>query len=277
MRKKIFRMWMQTRRWSVSSFVLLLLMGMPGLAKAQQPTATIQSVTGEVVVVVKGQAATTAANGVALREGDIIETKAGGSVVLLLSDGSQMQLSQKTRLDLSVLQQRPKTEARVSRIKLLYGKIQATLSPGHQKKGSAFTVDTPNATAGVKFSHPDIEVSYDPATQTTVIIAYTVSMTIRNRITKEFQTMPKEHQAIVRGEFLWISPLAAGLSDIPRQEQQRQRQIEALLQTRQIVGGTVSPAPVSSGSRAETSQSPGPAGSPGVARPRRVTIGSSEQ
>jgi hypothetical protein len=261
----------------IATLVLFVFLCFTTVISAQQPTATIQSVSGEVLVALQGQAAVSAAAGTALHEGDIIETKAGAGVVLLLSDGSQFQLSQNTRLDLAVFKQKPQTQARVSRMTLWYGKIQATLSPGHQQKGSSFTVDTPNATAGVKFSHPEIEVSYDPETQTTIILAYTVSVTVRNLITKEIKTMPKANQAIVRGEFLWITPLAPNVNDIPQKEQQRQTQTMLLIQTRASMGGVASPAPVSSGGRAETSQSPGPAGPSGLSRPRRVRINTGEE
>jgi hypothetical protein len=69
-----------------------------------------------------------------------------------------IQLSQNTKIDLALLLQSPETGARQSRLKLLYGKIKLFLSPGHQKEGSAFVTETPNAQIGVKFSQPNVEV-----------------------------------------------------------------------------------------------------------------------
>ena len=59
---------------------------------AQQPTATISALSGTVLV--SGQAART---GTVLRSGDTIQTQAAASVVLMLSDGSEIRLGDQTQ------------------------------------------------------------------------------------------------------------------------------------------------------------------------------------
>lgn len=162
---------MQTRSSTFRTITWIVLFTListltPAVSRAQeQPTATISTFNGAVLV--NGQAATT---GVVLRSGDVVETQGGGSVVLTLSDGSQLDIGEQTRLDVSELT-RTVSGARVSRVKLMWGWMRAKLSPDHQHEGSRFEIDTPNAVIGVKFSQPDVEVSYDPAKQETVAFA----------------------------------------------------------------------------------------------------------
>ena len=86
--------------------------------------------------------------------------------------------------------------------------MRATVSAGHQKEGSSFTVETPNALAEVTFSRPVIEVSYDPRTKTSVFKAYTVVLNITNRLTREARQVPRGSQAIVRKESTLLSPIS---------------------------------------------------------------------
>jgi hypothetical protein len=192
----------------ISGIILLALLCFPVVVNSQQPTATIHSVDGEVLVSIQGKKAIAATVGTILRSGDIIETQAGTEVVLLLSEGSELRLGQNTKIDIAILQQQPESKARTSKLKLLYGKIRAILSPGHQEAGSSFTVETPNAVAGVKFSRPVIEVSYDPRTKTSLFKAYSVALTITNRSTKQIREVPQGSQAIVRNTSTLISPIS---------------------------------------------------------------------
>ncbi len=108
----------------------------PSASFAQQPTATISALSGDVLV--SGQAATV---GTALRTGDTIQTQAGASAVVALSDGSEIQLGEKTQINIDDLSQTG-TGARASSIKVLAGWLRALLSPGHQQEGSSFIIET---------------------------------------------------------------------------------------------------------------------------------------
>lgn len=163
----------------------------PSLSAAQQPTATIGTVNGTVLV--NGQEQGT---GAVLSAGDVLETQAGASVVLELSDGSLLEIGENTNINITELTQTA-TGAHVSLVKLIWGRIRATLSPGHQQEGSSFTIQTPNALVGVKFSQPDVEVSYDPAKQETLALALTVALAVKNLITDEEKLIPIGSLAII--------------------------------------------------------------------------------
>ena len=99
-----------------------------------------------------------------MSQGDQLQTSAGATVVLVLSDESELQLGENTSVQLSELLLNVQTGARQSRLKLWWGSVKSWLAPGHQTPGSTFEVQTPNALAGVKFSQPISEFSYDPTT-----------------------------------------------------------------------------------------------------------------
>jgi len=184
-----------------------LRVGKPSASFAQQPTATIKTLSGNVLV--SGQAATI---GTTLRAGDTIQTQAGASAVLELSDGSEIQLGENTQINIDNLTQTA-TGARVSYIKLLAGRLRAFLSSEHQQEGSSFTIETPNAQLGVKFSEPDIEVSYNPESVETVGIAHTVELMAKNLLTDEEVLVPVGSTVIIVGTTVKI---VAGILAIAR-------------------------------------------------------------
>ena len=167
---------------------------------------------GTVLVSIQVQQAVPATIGLSLQSGDVVETFADSQRIFLLSEGSELSFGENTKVDVSELSA-TESGARKSILRRVYGKIRAVLSPGHQKEDSAFEVPPPNTVTGVKFSHPEITVSYDPATETTVIEAYTVDMVIKNLITQDVKDIPKGGRAIIRRELIEISPLA--LRDTP--------------------------------------------------------------
>ncbi len=176
---------------------------------AQQPTAEIITIKGTVLVSFQGKPPMAATVGAILQAGDVIETLAVSSVGLRFSDGSELRLGQNSKVDLATLTQVPATKARESRVKLWYGSLRAWIAPEHQTAGSSFEVDTPNALAGVKFSQPVIEVSYDPSTKTSLFKAYTVALIVRNSVTGEHKQVPQGLQVVVRDESTVTMPLPA--------------------------------------------------------------------
>jgi hypothetical protein len=242
----------------IAAIFLFGLFCLPIVGSAQQPTARIKSFSGDVLVSVQGKEPIAATADEILQAGDTLQTRAGAQVALTLSEGSELKIGQNTKVEIAALAQRPKTGARKSRLKLWYGQVRAFLSPGHQKEGSSFEVETLNALAGVKFSQPDFEAEYKPETKTSIFRWYTVEGTVINILTKEHKRIPKAHQAIVQDEFLWISPLVPGKEEISPTEKQQLIRTDMLLGAQQIVGGTVSTVPIVSGeNKAKTSQSPG--------------------
>ena len=174
---------------------------------AQQPTATITELTGSATVIIQGEERP-AEIGLVLTETDEIVTQSQATAVLALSDGSSIQLREKTRLNLAVLLETPE-DARQSRLKLLYGHIRAFLSPGHQQENSTFEMETPNAHVGIKFSQPQVDVEFEPQTVTTIVRTYTVCVQVRNLLTNaEIQQLCPGHQAIIREEFILVTKIA---------------------------------------------------------------------
>jgi hypothetical protein len=164
---------------------------------AEQPTVTISSLNGDVQVALQGKGTMAAATGTVLQAGDTIQTLSGAEAVLELSDGSELELGENTSIDIAELIQES-TGARTSRVKLLWGWIRATLSAGHQEEGSSFTIETPNALIGVKFSQPIVEVGYDPTTDTTTIDAQTVDVIVTILATQRVELLQKGQQGSVR-------------------------------------------------------------------------------
>jgi len=180
----------------------------PSVSLAQQPTATINTLSGTVLVNGQEQG-----KGTVLSAGDVVETQAGASVVLELSDGSLLELGENTKLDIAALSQTA-TGARISRVKMAWGWIRAKLSPGHQKEGSTFDIETPNALVGVKFSQPDVEVSYDPAKQETVALALTVALAVKNLLTDEEKIIPVGSIAVITALAIKVTAGAAATGAI---------------------------------------------------------------
>jgi hypothetical protein len=254
----------------ISGMLYVLCVCFPSVAIAQQPTATISELNGNVLVSIQGGGPVSATAEMELHAGDIIETQAGANVVLTLSDGSSLDLGEKTKLDLTVLAQEPETKARKSRLKLFWGKIRATLSPGHQEEGSSFEVATPNALAGVKFSKPLVEVIYDLETETTTIIFHTVEGIVENLLSRETRNIPAGSRVIVRTGQIEVTGLRQTSSLFLLRR-------NLLLQIRQGVSASVSSSvPSLSGVRPETSNLPGAGtrgSNPGTQQePREVEI-----
>ena len=80
--------------------------------------------------------------------------------------------------------------------------------------------------AGVKFSRPIITVSYDPATETTVVEAYTVDVVLRNLMTQEVREVPKGNRGIVRKERITVSPLGQRESQKIEEEPEEETPVE---------------------------------------------------
>lgn len=149
--------------------IVLVCFWIPAVSSAQQPTATINALTGEVFV----SKMIPAKVGMVLRSGDMIQTQIGASAVLKLSDGSRLEIGEKSHIDIVKLVLKPLTKARISWMKLMWGGIRVTLSSKYQKPGSSFQVETPDILISMKASQPDIEVLYDPVMYATNVFKHT--------------------------------------------------------------------------------------------------------
>ncbi len=187
-------------RYSALIIVTILILfwgGVTELAAQEEPTAIITALKGTVLVSIQGREAISAQTGMILRAGDRIETQIGAEAVLTLSDDSELQLGENAKMDIEILAQNVSTKARKSRLKLWWGKVRSVLSSDHQAEGSSFSVETPNALAGVKFSQPVVDVTYNPETDQTTIDAFTVDVVVTNLRTLRKELIPKGRQAVV--------------------------------------------------------------------------------
>lgn len=201
--------------------VMLFIVPLLALGSERPATATVQRITGQVLVAFQGQRAVEAVVGTLMQRGDSIETLLRSRAGLRFSEGSEIEVGESTRITLAQLVQDQQTGARRSRVQLLAGNMRATLTPGHQKEGSAFTIETPNAMADVKFSHPVIDVSYDPVTDTTTIDAYTVDVVITNLRTMRIQQVNQGHRAIIQQSGISIK---SGIPQNPADSQSETQQ-----------------------------------------------------
>ncbi len=109
-----------SRNWVLISIVFACLW-VPAVSSAQQPTATISALSGEVFV----SETIPAQVGAILRPGDMIRTRVGASAVVKFSDGSRLEIGERTRIDIVKLDQKPLTRAQISCVKLRRGLIRA--------------------------------------------------------------------------------------------------------------------------------------------------------
>ncbi len=164
------------RKWIFLWTTLFIVVAFSSVSNAEQPTATIKVLSGEVSVLTS--MAIPAKVGTILETGDTIQTQVGANAVLELSDGSQIRLGENTNLRITELVQQADTGARISQVKLAWGLLQASLSPDHQKQGSSFSVETPHILVYAKLSQPYIEVIYDLNTNSTTVFSYTIEVAI---------------------------------------------------------------------------------------------------
>lgn len=229
------------RGWLVGTITLFLVLSAVSASNGRQVTVTITDLRGQMEIYGRSGSPGIGRKvkiGELLKVGDTIQTQDGTEATLTLPEGSMLHIGENTSIDLVALAVDPATGARQSQVKLLKGHMRATLSAGHQKEGSSFDIETPNALIGVTFSQPNVDVNYDPETKTTVVQAYTVGLNIRNLITKaEIKEMPKGHQAVIREEFILVTKITE-LSRLTDQLQRTMQAIETLAKPPETAGET---------------------------------------
>ncbi len=275
--------------WGLCLLGLSLMLAIPSLCIAQQPKAGIMALGGEAVVSLQGQADTPAAWNTVLSQGDAMQTYSGEHSTLELSDGSRIQLGEYTTIDFAELSQDARTGARVSHLYLLWGRIRAAVAPRHQTKGSSFRIETFNALITVTFSEPEVEVFYNPDTDTTIVLAHTVTLWLKNLLTGDVVLLSEGMTGIVRGEFIetrshlmnpkeedtYQSPLAHSQSTKGQQLQKLVRAFEEARLVRSQIG-SVFPGTSSSQGTQSSLQLPQPS-SASVTHPSSETIGTAGQ
>jgi len=164
--------------------MLLAILSIASVSGAQESTVRVILQVGEVL----GPGGEPVKYGTVLGPGDTIETGSGASAVLEFSDGSQLEIGEKTKFDLAVLTQDANTGARTSRIKLLWGRVKGFLS---REEEQSFEIEAPYIQAGVQFSEPTFEVFYDVTVEKTIIYSSTVELRVTHLPTGETMTITR--------------------------------------------------------------------------------------
>jgi hypothetical protein len=112
-----------------------------------QRLANVSQVKGDVTVVAKGQtAALQPKENQKIKEGDVVRTGADGSVLLTWVDGTKVQVTPGSQLEVRKL---PTKDRDVSLFNLKGGEVWARVSK-RLRRDSRFDVEMPNAVAGVR-------------------------------------------------------------------------------------------------------------------------------
>jgi hypothetical protein len=158
--------------YGISLFFILLFFILGGLVYAQRGlsnTAVVTYTDGFVDTKLTGaEGWSPLIEGTELNEGDEIETGTEGEVELRLSDGSVIKIGPDSRVVIKELGMVEITETRTSTFGLIRGRIRAVVTP-FMKKESKFTIETENATVGVRGT--DFGTIFDPDTGETNVIS----------------------------------------------------------------------------------------------------------
>jgi outer membrane protein OmpA-like peptidoglycan-associated protein len=175
----------------------------PALLAEEAPIATIVDIKG-IVVIYTSEQFYAARVGMMLHAGYGLITQDGAEAIVEFSDGSRLTIAEHADMKFDTLLKDEQTGARVSRLKLWWGKVRSVVAPGHQAPGSEFTVQTPNALAGVKFSEPDSEMQFNPQNWRTQVHAYKFGLELTNLSIGVTATIPEGRTGIVEGDLLLI-------------------------------------------------------------------------
>ena len=158
--------------YGISFLFILTALILGGFVYAQRDlsnTAVVTYTDGFVDVKFMGTGSwTPLIEGTEVKEGDEIETGTEGEVELRLSDRSVLKIGPDSRVVIKEMGMVEITEIRTSTFGLIRGKIRAVVTP-FMKKESKFTIETENATVGVRGT--DFGTTFDPDTGQTNVIS----------------------------------------------------------------------------------------------------------
>ena len=146
-------------------FALLLLLASP-LAALAEDVGAVASFTGQADIGRDGQWIP-AETGMTVRLGDQLRT-ADGRLRVVFQDDSVLNLAENTTITVDDQVFQPQQSTFKSLMKLIRGKVRATVGPYYQQTGAAYEVETPTAVAGVRGT--TFVVSYDEDDDKTQVI-----------------------------------------------------------------------------------------------------------
>ena len=176
---------------------------LPSRRNVQGYTATITSLTGDVLVATQGYEPTPLMLSTVLRAGDILQTNIGAATVLEFSNGVTANLGERSKLRLRTLTEDVDTGQQTSWLELLRGRLRTMITEKFQPSGSSFIIETPNVQAAIQVSaKADAEILYDPATSTTTVIAHESDLLITHLLTETTATIPAGHSGIIHNHVI---------------------------------------------------------------------------
>lgn len=152
-----------------ASLLTLMALALTAPALAASPVAgVVTSVSGKVAVYAGGAGlGETLKLAEPLHAGDRIKTGANGRVVMVLSDGTRLNVNDNTDITLRAKNSEGKTSPRgIASIKIVLGELWAKVTKRH----SQLEFDTPGAVAAVKGTEPGFIVSGGPNPSTCIYL-----------------------------------------------------------------------------------------------------------
>jgi hypothetical protein len=146
------------------------------MLRQDQILATVHSFSGPVTIASNGRAVTAAA-GMRLGEGSVIQTGANAFISLGLPDGTVVTMPSQTSVSIGWLRQTPLTGSVERRFDIKAGRVRAVVTPMTDRR-SNFKVSTPVAVSAVRGT--DFRVGYDPATDRATTEVLTGKVAVSN-------------------------------------------------------------------------------------------------
>lgn len=175
------------KTFTVMTFLILtvfLLFPFSSIAVAKE-VGTFTFIKGNVDVLRKGETKTIpAVKGDTVYEKDIVRSKSNSRAHILLSDGSKLNIAQKSRIEIKTFEYKPKEKKKRSFFRVFRGKLRAIVSKLFESAGSSFEVETPTAVAAVRGTDFILEIPESPEADETVLAVFEGKVSIRNKDSK---------------------------------------------------------------------------------------------
>ncbi|MEJ2068575.1 MAG: FecR family protein, partial [Deltaproteobacteria bacterium] len=176
---------MMTKKWTIAIVILILVIpGVTPIGYSQRTdtSAIISHIEGFVDVMKVGSGEwVPLVEGYKPKQGDEIKTGTEGWVEISLGDSSLMRVGPDSHVIIRELDYFEVTKTETSVMELVKGKVRAWVTP-FRSKGAAFSIETANATIGVRGT--DFGAIFDPDTLTTTILG------IESCVTVEYSELP---------------------------------------------------------------------------------------
>ena len=151
--------------------------------------------------------------GALLLEGDALHTSLNAIVrTSLFPMEGKLHVQENSNLLMAKMTGVSQQKVSTPHLDLRWGRLRAILSPLHQHTNSAFSVQTPNTLVHTRASELDVEIDYEQATKTTIVLAHEFDVQVTNLFSGTSRRIPQGHSALV---YEGIIQEIARILDIP--------------------------------------------------------------